>query len=75
MVKYQQQPPITSQGSQKQLVNVILDTFQLSDVLLPPVLQPTFSTPVNGGYTVAQFFYAEGWENGPVGGVGQHLGA
>lgn len=53
-MKFQQQPPIAA--SSRQLpVNVMLDTSPLSDVVLPPTLQPSL-TPVNGSRSVAQFY-------------------
>lgn len=54
--KFQQKPPTpASSGRQRQLLNVMLDTTPLSDVLLPSGLQPV-STPVNGSFPAGAFF-------------------
>ncbi|TFK38167.1 hypothetical protein BDQ12DRAFT_684077 [Crucibulum laeve] len=55
VAKFQQQPPIPAQTARKELINVMLDTSPLSDVVLPPTLQPGL-TPVTGSRTVAQFY-------------------
>ncbi|KAF9467967.1 hypothetical protein BDZ94DRAFT_1210518 [Collybia nuda] len=55
VAKFQQQPPISAESSRKHLVNVILDTSPLSDVVLPPALVPGLS-PVNGSRNAAQFY-------------------
>ena len=39
--KFQQQPPVPPQVARKQPLNVILDTAPPSDVVLPPILQPS----------------------------------
>jgi hypothetical protein len=53
--KFQQQPTISTESARKHLVNVILDTSPLSNVVLPPVLQPGLP-PVTGSRNAAQFF-------------------
>jgi len=59
----QQQPPVSPKAAMKQPLNVILDTSPLSDVVLPPVLQPSL-TPVNGSRTVAQFYMLKDGKTG-----------
>jgi hypothetical protein len=53
--KFQQQPPVPPQVARKQPLNVILDTAPPSDVVLPPVLQPSLPA-VNGSRSVSQFY-------------------
>ncbi|KAJ6580011.1 hypothetical protein DFH09DRAFT_1260401 [Mycena vulgaris] len=59
--KFQQAPP--SFSSKKHLVNVIMDTAPLSDVVLPPLLQP--STPaLNGSFGVGTFYMQKDGKTG-----------
>jgi hypothetical protein len=51
--KFQQAP--ISPSSKKQKVNVILDTAPLSDVVLPPTLQPT-APALNGSFGSGAFY-------------------
>ncbi|KIM38039.1 hypothetical protein M413DRAFT_448078 [Hebeloma cylindrosporum] len=53
--KFQQQPPVSPQVARKQPLNVILDTAPPSDVILPPVLQPSLPA-INGSRGVSQFY-------------------
>ena len=52
--KFQQQPPIP-QVARNQPINVMLDTAPPSDIVLPPVLQPSLPT-VKGSQNVTQFY-------------------
>jgi hypothetical protein len=52
---FQQQPPIGTADFRKHYLNVMVDNAPLSDVSLPPILQPTLP-PLNESYAVAQFF-------------------
>ncbi|KAF8888526.1 hypothetical protein BD779DRAFT_1439887 [Infundibulicybe gibba] len=60
--KFQQQVPIPAATSRKHLVNVLLDTAPLSDVVLPPSLTP--GSPVNGSRNAAQFFMQKDGKTG-----------
>lgn len=56
LAKYQQQPPTPiSTLKRGRFINVALDSSPLSDVVLPPTLQPP-ATPLNGSFGVGQFF-------------------
>ncbi|KAG7095399.1 hypothetical protein E1B28_006152 [Marasmius oreades] len=52
-IKFQQAPPMPQ--SKKQLVNVMLDATPLSNVVLPPELQPP-SRPLDGSFGVGSFY-------------------
>ena len=54
LMRFQQQPPVHPNIARKQALNVMLDTTPISDIALPPGLQPT--SPVNGSSGVAQFY-------------------
>jgi hypothetical protein len=53
--QFQQQPQISADSARKYRVNVMLDTSPMSNVALPPVLQPGLS-PLLGSYNSAQFY-------------------
>ncbi|KAJ7577017.1 hypothetical protein C8J56DRAFT_1061728 [Mycena floridula] len=53
VAKFQQQP--ATKVSMRHAVNVMLDTTPLSDVVLPPTLQPP-ATPVDGSFGVGTFY-------------------
>ncbi|THU78746.1 hypothetical protein K435DRAFT_786117 [Dendrothele bispora CBS 962.96] len=55
VAKFRQQPPTPAKSLQKQSLNVMLDSTPLTDVVLPPELQPA-SPPLNGSFGVGQFF-------------------
>ena len=61
--KLQQQPPVPPQVARKQPLNVILDTAPPSDVVLPPVLQPSLPA-VNGSRSVSQFYMLKDGKTG-----------
>ncbi|PFH48702.1 hypothetical protein AMATHDRAFT_149320 [Amanita thiersii Skay4041] len=63
LMTFQQQPPVDPQLARKQPLNVILDASPLSDVILPPVLQPSL-TPINGSRSVAQFYMLKDGKTG-----------
>ncbi|KAJ3512815.1 hypothetical protein NLJ89_g3306 [Agrocybe chaxingu] len=63
LAKFQQQPPIPA--TRRQPLNVILDTSPLSNVVLPPGLQPALP-PVNGSRSVAQFYMLDDQKTGVV---------
>ncbi|KAF8649153.1 hypothetical protein AX16_005951 [Volvariella volvacea WC 439] len=60
---YQQQPIITNPSSRKQPVNVLLDDAPLTNVVLPPTLQPSLS-PVAGSRNAAQFYLRDDGKTG-----------
>ncbi|KAJ6459724.1 hypothetical protein C8R47DRAFT_1243393 [Mycena vitilis] len=59
--KFQQAPPSPSSG--KHRVNVIMDTAPLSDVTLPPGLQPT-APGLNGSFGVGTFYMQKDGKTG-----------
>ncbi|KAJ6612739.1 hypothetical protein B0H10DRAFT_2051737 [Mycena sp. CBHHK59/15] len=59
--KFQQAPP--SPSPQKGLMNVIMDTAPLSDIVLPPVLQPT-GPAINGSFGVGTFYMQKDGKTG-----------
>ena len=61
--KFQQQPPVSPQVARNQPLNVILDTAPPSDVVLPPVLQPSLPA-VNGSRSVSQFYMLKDGKTG-----------
>jgi len=63
LTKFQQQPSTLEQVARKQLLNVILDTAPLSNVVLPPPLQPTLPL-VNGSRSVSQFYMLKDGKTG-----------
>jgi hypothetical protein len=63
IAKFQQQPPISPDVARKHPVNVMLDTSPVSDVVLPPELQPGLS-PVSGSRNAAQFYMLKDGKTG-----------
>ncbi|PPQ84793.1 hypothetical protein CVT25_007425 [Psilocybe cyanescens] len=63
LIKFQQQPPVPAAVSRKQPVNVMLDTSPLSDVILPPGLQPSLPA-INGSRSVSQFYMLKDGKTG-----------
>ncbi|KAJ6595571.1 hypothetical protein DFH09DRAFT_1135002 [Mycena vulgaris] len=62
--KFQQTPPsFSSKNFKKQLVNVIMDTAPLSDVVLPPLLQPS-APALNGSFGVGTFYMQKDGKTG-----------
>jgi len=59
----QQQPKISSDDRRKYPLNVMIDAAPLSDVGLPPELVPALP-PLNGSYSVAQFYYLNDTQTG-----------
>ncbi|KAF7360569.1 Peptidase S41 family protein ustP [Mycena venus] len=59
--KFQQAPP--SSSSKKHFLNVIMDTAPLSDVVLPPALQPT-APALNGSFGVGTFYMQKDGKTG-----------
>ncbi|KAJ7691599.1 hypothetical protein B0H17DRAFT_1286019 [Mycena rosella] len=53
--KFQQAPPQPASSSRKHLLNVIMDTAPWSDVVLPPVLQPS-APALNGSFGAGAFY-------------------
>ncbi|KAJ7126237.1 hypothetical protein C8R44DRAFT_781419 [Mycena epipterygia] len=60
-VQFQQSPPLVP--SKKQLVNVIMDTAPLSDIVLPPVLEPSVPA-LNGSFGSGAFFLQKDGKTG-----------
>ncbi|KAL4261125.1 Secondary metabolite-associated S41A peptidase [Pleurotus pulmonarius] len=65
LAKVQQQPPISAQDARKHMVNVLIDAAPLSNVVLPPGLQPALPA-VNGSRTVAQFYMLKDGKTGAL---------
>ncbi|KAF9009968.1 hypothetical protein BDQ17DRAFT_1234948 [Cyathus striatus] len=63
LAKFQQQAPVPVQVQRKEPINVMLDTSPLSDVTLPPGLQPSL-TPANGSRNAAQFYLLKDGKTG-----------
>ncbi|KAJ7185372.1 hypothetical protein C8R46DRAFT_881566 [Mycena filopes] len=58
-----QQAPVTTSSSKKNRVNVMMDATPLSDIALPPVLQPT-APALNGSFGGGAFFMQKDGKTG-----------
>lgn len=61
--QFQQQPEISVETARKHPINVLLDDTPLTNVVLPPGLQPSL-TPVTGSRSVAQFYLQKDGKTG-----------